>query len=72
MKPNQWCWTIAALLSLLGVGSLFAFLARDPLGLRQGLKDRAADFWIYDDLEAGYARARQTGKPLLVSFRCVP
>ena len=25
--------------------------------------------WIYEDIEAGYARARESGKPLLVSFR---
>jgi hypothetical protein len=28
--------------------------------------------WYYDDLEAGKAEARRTGKPLLVIFRCVP
>lgn len=39
---------------------------------RKRLKDRAADFWIYDDIDAGYAQAATTGKPLLVSFRCVP
>lgn len=30
------------------------------------------DFWIYGDLEAGYAKARETGKPLLVVLRCIP
>jgi hypothetical protein len=30
------------------------------------------DHWIYNDFEAGVALARQTGKPLLVVFRCVP
>ncbi len=25
--------------------------------------------WIYEDIEAGYAEARRSGKPLLVSFR---
>ena len=44
----------------------------DKRGLRKKLKDKAADFWIYDDLDAGYSKARKTGKPLLVSFRCVP
>ena len=39
---------------------------------RKRLKDDAADFWIYDDVDKGYARAAETGKPLLVSFRCVP
>ena len=40
--------------------------------LREALEDNAADFWIYDDIEAGFKQARKTGKPLLVSFRCVP
>ena len=39
---------------------------------RRRLKDDAADFWIYDDLYAAEAKAKTTGKPLLVSFRCVP
>ena len=25
--------------------------------------------WIYEDIEAGYAKAQKSGKPLLVSFR---
>ena len=29
-------------------------------------------FWVYDDLEAATAKAEKTGKPLLVTFRCVP
>ena len=50
---------------------------QDPgLGLdqkkRRGLGDPAASFWIYDDVEAGYAKAKTSGMPLLVSFRCVP
>ncbi|MBW3542405.1 MAG: PDZ domain-containing protein, partial [Planctomycetes bacterium] len=28
--------------------------------------------WYYNDLEAGRAEARRTGKPLLVIFRCIP
>ena len=39
---------------------------------RKRLKDNAADFWIYDDIEQGYAKAKAASKPLLVSFRCVP
>jgi hypothetical protein len=38
--------------------------------------DRAAmekdERWIYNDYRAGFARAKQTGKPLLVVLRCVP
>ncbi len=39
---------------------------------RKRLKDKAADFWIYDDIDKGFAQSAETGKPLLVSFRCVP
>ena len=39
-------------------------------------KDRAAleydARWIYNDFGAGFAKAKQTGKPLLVVIRCVP
>jgi hypothetical protein len=28
--------------------------------------------WIYNDVEAGFAQAKKSGKPLLVVFRCVP
>lgn len=43
----------------------------DPL--QETLEDLdVATNWIYDDLEEGRELARQTGKPLLVTFRCVP
>lgn len=29
-------------------------------------------FWIYNDLPAGFAQARKSGKPMLVVLRCVP
>jgi hypothetical protein len=32
----------------------------------------AVDTWIYNDLDKGFETARQTGKPLLVVFRCIP
>lgn len=32
----------------------------------------AEGFWIYNDLERGFAEARRTGKPLLVNMRCIP
>ena len=38
-------------------------------------KDRAlavSNGWIYNDLPAGFAEARKTGKPLLVVIRCPP
>ena len=40
------------------------------------LNDRATfaknDLWIYDDLDRAFASAKETGKPLLVVFRCIP
>ena len=61
---------LAAVLLGLGLVSVNA----DELAsvVRAGLKDQAAEFWLYEDLDAGYAAARKSGKPLLVSFRCVP
>lgn len=39
-------------------------------------KDRAAmeqgTRWIYNDIDAGFAEAKKTGRPLLVVLRCVP
>ncbi len=29
-------------------------------------------FWLYNDLPAGLARAKEVGKPVLVIFRCIP
>ena len=46
--------------------------ASDGARKRLRLKDNAAAFWIYDDLEQAFAKARESAKPLLVSFRCVP
>jgi hypothetical protein len=28
--------------------------------------------WVYNDLAAGIAEAKKTGKPLLVVLRCIP
>ncbi len=40
--------------------------------LRDALKDSVGAHWVYDDFQQAKARAKQTGKPLLVLFRCVP
>jgi len=34
--------------------------------------DDFGDLWIYGDLEQGFEEARHTGKPILVTYRCVP
>ncbi len=49
-----------------------AVVAKDS-PLKEALQDDlVTGDWIYEDMAAGYAQAEKTGKPLLVSFRCVP
>lgn len=45
----------------------------DKEKLREAMGDNAlAGTWIYDDLDAGVAEARRSGKPLMAVLRCVP
>lgn len=57
----------------LGLLALALFPFQDKDKLRAALGDTAlAGPWIYDDLEAGYAEAARTGRPIMVVLRCVP
>jgi hypothetical protein len=62
------------LILLLTLGSI---ACADAAALAQRRRPRFADQqaarngWIFD-LESGKARARETGKPLMVVLRCVP
>ena len=40
--------------------------------LRDALKDNVGAHWVYDDFQQAKSRAKLTGQPLLVLFRCVP
>jgi serine protease Do len=63
----------AAALGLLALAAAPLFGADDKEQLRDKLKDAVVQgAWIYDDLGAGFAEAKKTGKPLLVVLRCVP
>ena len=43
---------------------------QDKEALKTSLKDvDLPASWIYDDIDAGFAEAKKTGKPLLVAFR---
>jgi len=51
-----------------------AFAEEAPI-LRDKLQDEhavGADSWIYNDIARGFEEAKRTGKPLFVTFRCVP
>lgn len=39
-------------------------------GDREALKQRTD--WIYNDLAAGLAEGKRTGRPLFVTLRCLP
>jgi hypothetical protein len=60
---------------MLGLVAGLSLLAFAPQGgpkeqLKTALKDDAVKGdWIYDDLPAGYAAAKKSGKPMLVVFR---
>jgi len=62
-------WLLVLALGVIGLNTR----AQAQDDLRKNLKDtNVADHWIYDDIAACFAEARETGKPLLVTFRCVP
>ena len=70
--------TVATIAPLLCVNLLFAQSGTenvlrpqhaDGARIRQALDDDAANFWIYEDVKAGFAESKRTGKPLLVSIR---
>jgi len=67
-------WTSAIL--VLGLACCSALPAVAQTRREKILADRekvqAEGFWIYNDLEAGRAKARETGEPLLVVLRCLP
>ncbi len=64
--------------------SLAALIATWPGNAHNVAQDRAtkvkndrtriesSGFWIYNDLPRGIEQAKKTGKPLLVTFRCIP
>jgi hypothetical protein len=63
-------WLLSSAL-LLTCGALL--WAGEDKALRDVLKDQKyGASWIYEDIEAGYAAAQKSGKPLLVCFCCVP
>jgi hypothetical protein len=48
---------------------------QSPDALRTAINDLnvlGADFWVYNDLAAAIQQAKNTNKPIFVTFRCVP
>lgn len=66
---------VFAILILLSVGSVMLQSRLLADELRERLKDAngvQTDVWVYNDIPAAMQEARRTGKPLFVTFRCVP
>lgn len=66
-----------ALVAACGTGSLMSPRAtwaqtRDQKVRGDKAKFEAEGFWIYADLDKGFAEAKKTNQPLLVVLRCVP
>lgn len=65
--------TVIAVVLLLVLAAPAAAQSKREKKVRDDLKNVLGDgFWIYNDLPGGIAKAKRTGKPLLVVFRCVP
>jgi hypothetical protein len=59
----------SAVIVLVSVAAAAGF-QDDKEKLRTALKDsEPTKDWIYDDLGAGFAEAKKTGKPLMIVFR---
>ena len=71
MNPRR---LVAPLALWLGCSLGQAAAVKDREGAVRGDKAAMADDarWIYNDVDRGFAEAKQTGKPLLVVLRCVP
>ena len=68
-RPLYWILAAAGLALTLGTAKAED---RDAKVRNDQAAIKAGGFWIYNDVEKGFAEAKRTGKPLLVVFRCVP
>jgi len=70
MKPWFWGAGIAAFTLVSAVLAQGQDRRSKVLGDRDRVE--SSGFWIYNDLPRGFSEAKKTGKPLLVTFRCIP
>lgn len=67
MHRRSYIGTLAAAVCLLGG---LTVRAQDAADLRELLQDiELGERWFYNDVEAAFAQARATGKPVLALFR---
>ncbi|WP_152053379.1 Trx7/PDZ domain-containing (seleno)protein [Tautonia marina] len=63
---------LVLLLSILVLPSLALAQDRNTKVRNDREAFETSDDWIYNDLDAGIEAARESGKPLMVVFRCIP
>lgn len=64
---------ISAAMFLVGsTSSLFGEESRKDKVLNDRQEIIEDGYWIYNDVDKGLELAQQTGKPLMVVFRCLP
>ncbi len=68
---NRYCF-LSLFLILVIQPVLVQGQSREEKVRRDREKVLADGFWIYNDLEKGFAEAKRTGKPLVVVLRCIP
>lgn len=69
MKLFQYLMICAAALA---ASNLFAQKDRNALVNNDRSRVLEDGFWIYNNLDKGFEQAKETGKPLLIVFRCIP
>lgn len=64
---------LAFLCTLLALGAITLAAPTRQEQVLNDLKTVGEDeSWVYDDIAAGFAEAKRTGKPVLLVFRCIP
>lgn len=71
-RPNLVLFSLLATLTLALESTAQEKKTRDQLVQDDLANFGSLDTWIYNDLEQGFKTAQETGKPLLVVFRCIP
>ena len=57
------------ILGILLLGALFCFGHGDKEVSEDQVAVKSTGYWIYNDIDKGFAEAEKTGQPLLIVFR---
>ena len=60
---------LGIILGILLLGALFCFGHGDEEVAEDQVAVKSTGYWIYNDIDKGFAEAEKTGQPLLIVFR---